>query len=88
MCFQVAGLLHGTLESDNTAPQWLNQSCAGLYESSRPAAVALYLSHGALAMIGWRGKTLGPQAEKLLLLISEVLLSLDTRYRGSHMFFS
>ncbi|XP_057197470.1 thyroid adenoma-associated protein isoform X2 [Triplophysa rosa] len=79
----VAGLLHGTLESDSTAPQWLNQSCAGLYESSRPAAVALYLSHGALAMIGWRGKTLGPQAEKLLLLIPEVLLSLDTRVKES-----
>uniref|UniRef100_A0A8C1RKA1 tRNA (32-2'-O)-methyltransferase regulator THADA n=1 Tax=Cyprinus carpio TaxID=7962 RepID=A0A8C1RKA1_CYPCA len=30
---------------------WLRQSCAGLYESSRPAAVALYLSHGALAML-------------------------------------
>lgn len=79
----VAGLLHGTLESDNTAPQWLSRSCAGLYESSRPAAVALYLSHGALAMIGWRGKTLGPQAEKLLLLIPEVLLSLDTRVKES-----
>uniref|UniRef100_A0A8C1YAD1 tRNA (32-2'-O)-methyltransferase regulator THADA n=1 Tax=Cyprinus carpio TaxID=7962 RepID=A0A8C1YAD1_CYPCA len=65
------------------APQWLRQSCAGLYESSRPAAVALYLSHGALAMLSWRGKTLGPQAEKLLLLIPEVLLSLDTRVKES-----
>uniref|UniRef100_A0A8C2JF64 THADA armadillo repeat containing n=1 Tax=Cyprinus carpio TaxID=7962 RepID=A0A8C2JF64_CYPCA len=75
----VAGLLQCSVDAGSLAPQWLRQSCAGLYESSRPAAVALYLSHGALAMLSWRGKTLGPQAEKLLLLIPEVLLSLDTR---------
>ncbi|XP_051772571.1 thyroid adenoma-associated protein isoform X1 [Ctenopharyngodon idella] len=79
----VAGLLQCSVDAGSTAPQWLKQSCAGLYESSRPAAVALYLSHGALAMLSWRGKTLGPQAEKLLLLIPEVLLSLDTRVKES-----
>ncbi|XP_067277498.1 thyroid adenoma-associated protein isoform X2 [Pseudorasbora parva] len=79
----VAGLLQCSVDAGSTAPQWLRQSCAGLYESSRPAAVALYLSHGALAMLSWRGKTLCPQAEKLLLLIPEVLLSLDTRVKES-----
>ncbi|XP_042592311.1 LOW QUALITY PROTEIN: thyroid adenoma-associated protein [Cyprinus carpio] len=79
----VAGLLQCSVGAGSLAPQWLRQSCAGLYESSRPAAVALYLSHGALAMLSWRGKTLGPQAEKLLLLIPEVLLSLDTRVKES-----
>uniref|UniRef100_A0A8C2JJ74 tRNA (32-2'-O)-methyltransferase regulator THADA n=1 Tax=Cyprinus carpio TaxID=7962 RepID=A0A8C2JJ74_CYPCA len=79
----VAGLLQCSVDAGSLAPQWLRQSCAGLYESSRPAAVALYLSHGALAMLSWRGKTLGPQAEKLLLLIPEVLLSLDTRVKES-----
>ncbi|XP_016355970.1 thyroid adenoma-associated protein [Sinocyclocheilus anshuiensis] len=79
----VAGLLQCSVDAGSIAPQWLRQSCAGLYESGRPAAVALYLSHGALAMLSWRGKTLGPQAEKLLLLIPEVLLSLDTRVKES-----
>ncbi|XP_016129375.1 thyroid adenoma-associated protein homolog [Sinocyclocheilus grahami] len=79
----VAGLLQCSVDASSIAPQWLRQSCAGLYERGRPAAVALYLSHGALAMLSWRGKTLGPQAEKLLLLIPEVLLSLDTRVKES-----
>uniref|UniRef100_A0A8C1ZX48 tRNA (32-2'-O)-methyltransferase regulator THADA n=1 Tax=Cyprinus carpio TaxID=7962 RepID=A0A8C1ZX48_CYPCA len=76
-------LIFCSVDAGSLAPQWLRQSCAGLYESGRPAAVALYLSHGALAMLSWRGKTLGPQAEKLLLLIPEVLLSLDTRVKES-----
>ncbi|XP_043112091.1 thyroid adenoma-associated protein isoform X3 [Puntigrus tetrazona] len=79
----VAGLLQCSVDAGSIASQWLRQSCAGLYESGRPAAVALYLSHGALAMLSWRGATLGPQAEKLLLLIPEVLLSLDTRVKES-----
>ncbi|XP_065153408.1 thyroid adenoma-associated protein isoform X1 [Paramisgurnus dabryanus] len=79
----VAGLLQGMDEENDTAPLWLSRSCAALYERSRPAAVALYLSHGALAMISWKGKTLGPQAEKLLLLIPEMLLSLDARVKES-----
>uniref|UniRef100_A0A671MCS0 tRNA (32-2'-O)-methyltransferase regulator THADA n=2 Tax=Sinocyclocheilus anshuiensis TaxID=1608454 RepID=A0A671MCS0_9TELE len=54
----VAGLLQCSVDAGSIAPQWLRQSCAGLYESGRPAAVALYLSHGALAMLSWRGKTL------------------------------
>ncbi|XP_051504268.1 thyroid adenoma-associated protein homolog isoform X2 [Myxocyprinus asiaticus] len=79
----VAGLLQCTVETGSTTPEWLIQSCAGLFESGRPATVALYLSHGALAMLSWKGRTLGPQAEKLLLLIPEVLLSLDIRVKES-----
>lgn len=75
----MAGLLQGTKQEVDSAPQWLKASCAGLYVSSRPAALALYLSHGALAMLNWRGRTLGLQDEKLLLLIPEVILSLDAR---------
>uniref|UniRef100_A0A673FVR5 THADA armadillo repeat containing n=1 Tax=Sinocyclocheilus rhinocerous TaxID=307959 RepID=A0A673FVR5_9TELE len=78
--FTVEGLQQCLVDAGSIATQWLRQSCTRLYESSRPAAVALYPSHGALAMLSWRGRTLGPQAEKLLLLIPEVLLSLDTRY--------
>lgn len=63
----------------DSGPQWLKDSCAGLYVSSRPAALALYLSHGALAMLNWKGRALGLQDEKLLLLIPDVILSLDTR---------
>lgn len=66
-------------QEGDSAPQWLKDSCAGLYVSSRPAALALYLSHGALAMLNWRARVLGLQDEKLLLLIPDVILSLDTR---------
>lgn len=66
-------------QEGDAAPQWLKDSCAGLYVNSRPAALVLYLSHGALAMLNWRGRTLGLQDEKLLLLIPDVILSLDAR---------
>ncbi|KAL6487447.1 hypothetical protein MHYP_G00040730 [Metynnis hypsauchen] len=79
----VESLLQSVEQEGSSAPQWLRKSCAGLYVSSRPAAVALYLSHGALAMLNWRGRALGPQAEKLLLLIPDVILSLDTRVKES-----
>ncbi|MCI4376608.1 hypothetical protein PGIGA_G00190450 [Pangasianodon gigas] len=79
----VAGLLQCAQQEGDTAPQWLKESCAGLYVSSRPAALALYLSHGALAMLNWRGRTLGLQDEKLLLLIPDVILSLDARVKES-----
>lgn len=58
---------------------WLRQSCTGLYDSGRPAGVSLYLCHGALAMLNWRGATQGPQREQLLLLVPHTLLALDTR---------
>ncbi|XP_049337727.1 thyroid adenoma-associated protein isoform X1 [Astyanax mexicanus] len=75
----VAGLLQCSEKEGNSAPLWLRESCAGLYVKSRPAAVALYLSHGALAMLSWRGS----QDEKLLLLIPDVILSLDIRVKES-----
>ncbi|KAI5606893.1 thyroid adenoma-associated protein [Silurus asotus] len=79
----VAGLLQCTQQEGDGAPQWLKESCAGLYVRCRPAALALYLSHGALAMLNWRGRTLGLQDEKLLLLIPDVILSLDARVKES-----
>ncbi|XP_072533812.1 thyroid adenoma-associated protein [Salminus brasiliensis] len=79
----VAGLLRFSEQEGSSAPQWLRESCACLYMNSRPAAVALYLSHGALAMLNWKGRVLGPQAEKLLLLIPDVILSLDIRVKES-----
>lgn len=72
-------MLQCAQQEGNSAPQWLQESCAGLYTSSRPAALALYLSHGALAMLNWRGRTLTFQDEELLLLIPDVVLSLDSR---------
>ncbi|XP_053357978.1 thyroid adenoma-associated protein [Clarias gariepinus] len=79
----VAGLLQCAQQEGDSAPQWLKESCTGLYVSNRPAALALYLSHGALAMLNWKGRTLGLQDEKLLLLIPEVILSLDARVKES-----
>lgn len=75
----MAGLLQCTQKDGDSAPHWLKESCAGLYVSSRSAALALYMSHGALAMLNWRGRTLGLQDENLLLLIPDVILSLDAR---------
>lgn len=75
----MADLLQCTQQEGDGAPRWLKESCAGLYVSSRPAALALYLSHGALAMLNWRGRTLRLQEEELLLLIPDVILSLDAR---------
>ncbi|XP_062851967.1 thyroid adenoma-associated protein [Trichomycterus rosablanca] len=79
----VAGLLQCSRQELHSAPQWLTESCAGLYINSRPAAFTLYLSHGALAMLSWKRKILGPHAVKLLLLIPDVILSLDTRVKES-----
>ncbi|XP_053476778.1 thyroid adenoma-associated protein [Ictalurus furcatus] len=79
----VAGMLQCAQQEGNSALQWLQESCAGLYASSRPAALALYLSHGALAMLNWRGRTLAFQDEELLLLIPDVILSLDARVKES-----
>uniref|UniRef100_A0A3B3YNB9 tRNA (32-2'-O)-methyltransferase regulator THADA n=1 Tax=Poecilia mexicana TaxID=48701 RepID=A0A3B3YNB9_9TELE len=48
--------------------------CEALCMSGRPPGVALYLSHGALAMLGWKGSLPGPQWEELLLLVPETLV--------------
>uniref|UniRef100_A0A8C7FIP1 tRNA (32-2'-O)-methyltransferase regulator THADA n=1 Tax=Oncorhynchus kisutch TaxID=8019 RepID=A0A8C7FIP1_ONCKI len=80
---QVAGLLQGSEQCAECAPVWLTQSCTGLYDSGRPAGVSLYLCHGALAMLNWRGATQGPQREQLLLLVPHTLLALDTSVKES-----
>ncbi|KAJ8248320.1 hypothetical protein GJAV_G00240740 [Gymnothorax javanicus] len=79
----VSGLVQGPETGDVGAPVWLQQSCAGLYRADRPPAVSLFLCHGALAMLNWRGGPLGPEGESLLLLIPTSLLSLDTSVKES-----
>nr|XP_023660134.1 thyroid adenoma-associated protein isoform X1 [Paramormyrops kingsleyae] len=83
---QVAEVLADMLllpEEGDAAPMWLKESCAGLYQTGRPAAVSLYLCHGALAMLTWQGGLLGPQMERLLLLLPPTLLALDTSVKES-----
>uniref|UniRef100_A0A3Q1ESI2 THADA armadillo repeat containing n=1 Tax=Acanthochromis polyacanthus TaxID=80966 RepID=A0A3Q1ESI2_9TELE len=63
----------------DAAPQWLKQRCEGLCTSGRPPGVSLYLCHGALAMLNWKGALPGPQWEQLLLLVPNTLLDLDVR---------
>uniref|UniRef100_A0AAY5KM06 tRNA (32-2'-O)-methyltransferase regulator THADA n=1 Tax=Esox lucius TaxID=8010 RepID=A0AAY5KM06_ESOLU len=65
------------------APLWLRESCVGLYDSGRPAGVSLYLCHGALAMLNWRGASQGPRRDQLLLLVPHTLLALDTSIKES-----
>ncbi|KAG5831317.1 hypothetical protein ANANG_G00302500 [Anguilla anguilla] len=79
----VAGLLLGPEQGADSAPVWLQESCAGLYRGDRPPAVSLFLCHGALAMLSWRGGPLGPEGERLLLLIPSALLALDTSVKES-----
>ncbi|KAL0964358.1 hypothetical protein UPYG_G00322790 [Umbra pygmaea] len=79
----VAGLLQGSEQGTECAPMWLKESCAGLYDSGRPAGVSLYLCHGALAMLNWREASQGPQREQLLLLVPHTLLELDTSIKES-----
>lgn len=80
--YQVCSLLRGSAQGLGSAPQWLRQRCEGLCSSSRPPGVSLYLCHGALAMLSWKGDLLGPQWEKLLLLVPNTLLDLDVRYKS------
>uniref|UniRef100_A0A8C9W827 tRNA (32-2'-O)-methyltransferase regulator THADA n=1 Tax=Scleropages formosus TaxID=113540 RepID=A0A8C9W827_SCLFO len=68
---------------DPSTPQWLKESCAGLYQRKRPSAVSLYLCHGTLAMLTWRDDSLGSQGDRLLLLVPRMLISLDTSVKES-----
>ncbi|XP_015218624.2 thyroid adenoma-associated protein isoform X1 [Lepisosteus oculatus] len=79
----VASLLLGSEERVGSAPQWLLESCGELYHCVRPTSVTLFLCHGALAMLSWRGKAAGSGEERLLLLIPKALLSLDSSVRES-----
>ncbi|KAL2083770.1 hypothetical protein ACEWY4_021543 [Coilia grayii] len=81
---EVAGLLQCSQEcGPEISPSWLRESSVGLYQSCRPAALVLYLCHGALAMLSWRGRSLGPQAEALLLSIPHAILELDSSVKES-----
>ncbi|MEQ2208479.1 hypothetical protein XENOCAPTIV_001903, partial [Xenoophorus captivus] len=60
------------------APRWLQQRCEALCTSGRNPGVSLYLCHGALAMLSWKGSLPGPQWEELLLLVPKTLLDLDS----------
>ncbi|XP_008428609.1 thyroid adenoma-associated protein [Poecilia reticulata] len=79
----VSSLLRGSAPGLDSAPRWLRLRCETLCTSGRPPGVALYLSHGALAMLGWKGSLPGPQWEELLLLVPETLLGLDVSVKES-----
>ncbi|XP_067385468.1 thyroid adenoma-associated protein isoform X2 [Channa argus] len=79
----VCSLLHSSMQDLESAPQWLKQRCEGLCASSRLPSVSLYLCHGALAMLSWKGALPGPQWEQLLLLVPNTLLDLDVSIKES-----
>ncbi|XP_014913282.1 thyroid adenoma-associated protein [Poecilia latipinna] len=79
----VSSLLRGSAPGLDSPPRWLQLRCEALCTSGRPPGVALYLSHGALAMLGWKGSLPGPQWEELLLLVPETLLGLDVSVKES-----
>ncbi|KAK1905777.1 Thyroid adenoma-associated protein like [Dissostichus eleginoides] len=79
----VCSLLCGSAQGLDSAPRWLQQRCEGLCSSARPPGVSLYLCHGALAMLSWKGALPGPQWEQLLLLVPNTLLDLDVSIKES-----
>ncbi|XP_040906443.1 thyroid adenoma-associated protein [Toxotes jaculatrix] len=79
----VCSLLRGSAQGLDSAPQWLKQRCVGLCTSGRPLGVSLYLCHGVLAMLSWKGALPGPQWEQLLLLVPDTLLDLDVSIKES-----
>ncbi|XP_049457282.1 thyroid adenoma-associated protein [Epinephelus fuscoguttatus] len=79
----VCSLLRSSAQGLDSAPQWLKQRCEGLCTSGHPPGVSLYLCHGALAMLSWKGALPGPQWEQLLLLVPNTLLDLDVSIKES-----
>ncbi|XP_033469719.2 thyroid adenoma-associated protein [Epinephelus lanceolatus] len=79
----VCSLLRSSAQGLDSAPQWLKQRCEGLCTSGRPPGVSLYLCHGALAMLSWKGALPGPQWEQLLLSVPNTLLDLDVSIKES-----
>ncbi|XP_029306193.1 thyroid adenoma-associated protein [Cottoperca gobio] len=79
----VCSLLRSSAQGLDSAPQWLQQRCEGLCTSSRLPGVSLYLCHGALAMLSWKGALPGPQWEELLLSVPNTLLDLDVSIKES-----
>ncbi|XP_041865612.1 thyroid adenoma-associated protein [Melanotaenia boesemani] len=79
----VCSLLRNSAQGLSSAPQWLQLRCEGLCTSGRPPGVSLYLCHGALAMLSWKGALPGLQWEELLLLVPNILLDLDVSVKES-----
>ncbi|XP_077438337.1 thyroid adenoma-associated protein [Vanacampus margaritifer] len=79
----VCNLLHSSVNGLDSAPVWIKQRCESLCTSARPPGVALYLCHGALAMLSWKGSPAGPHWETLLLLVPNTLLDLDVSIKES-----
>uniref|UniRef100_UPI0037E7F30F thyroid adenoma-associated protein n=1 Tax=Semicossyphus pulcher TaxID=241346 RepID=UPI0037E7F30F len=79
----VSSLLCSSAQGLDSAPQWLKLRCDGLCAHGRPLGVSLYLCHGALAMLSWKGSLPGPQWEQLLLLVPNTLLALDVSIKES-----
>ncbi|KAJ0004955.1 hypothetical protein NQD34_011169 [Periophthalmus magnuspinnatus] len=79
----VCSFLHGSSEGLDLAPQWLKHRCERVLMSGQPPGVCLYLCHGALAMLSWKGAIPGPQWEQLLLLVPQILLELDVSVKES-----
>ncbi|XP_056250646.1 thyroid adenoma-associated protein isoform X1 [Seriola aureovittata] len=79
----VCSLLLSSVQGLDPAPQWVKQRCVALCTSDRPPGVSLYLCHGVLAMLSWKGALLGPEWEQLLLLVPNTLLDLDVSIKES-----
>ncbi|XP_068183222.1 thyroid adenoma-associated protein [Antennarius striatus] len=79
----MCGLLRGSLPGLGSSPRWLQQRCGGLCSDARLPGVSLYLCHGALAMLNWKGANVSPLWERLLLFMANTLLDLDVSVKQS-----
>ncbi|XP_057703664.1 thyroid adenoma-associated protein [Corythoichthys intestinalis] len=79
----VCSLLRCSMNGLDLAPIWIKERCEKLCKSTRPPGVSMYLCHGALAMLSWKGSSTGPHWETLLLLVPNILLDLDVSIKES-----
>uniref|UniRef100_A0A8C6X188 tRNA (32-2'-O)-methyltransferase regulator THADA n=1 Tax=Naja naja TaxID=35670 RepID=A0A8C6X188_NAJNA len=80
----ISDLICGLLNCSDV-PKWFVDSCGGLCTAELSDSVLIFLCHGALAMLNWKGHSMEENAEKLLLDIASVLLTLSTRLKESVM---
>ncbi|KAK9412073.1 thyroid adenoma-associated protein [Crotalus adamanteus] len=80
----ISDLICGLLNCSDV-PKWFVVSCGGLCTAELSDSVLLFLCHGALAMLDWKDHSMEENAEKLLLDIASVLLTLSTRLKESVM---
>uniref|UniRef100_A0A8C5SWM0 tRNA (32-2'-O)-methyltransferase regulator THADA n=1 Tax=Laticauda laticaudata TaxID=8630 RepID=A0A8C5SWM0_LATLA len=80
----ISDLICGLLKCSDV-PKWFVNSCGSLCTAELSDSVLLFLCHGALAMLNWKDHSMGENAEKLLLDIAFVLLTLSTRLKESVM---